>query len=491
MRLWVLWLAALGVAGPPAGAAVKTPKRPVTNEYHGVRVVDEYQWLENGADPEVRRWSAAQNQQARTYLDGRANRRWIQRRLEQLMEAPSTNYFALTARRGLVFAMKSRPPAQQPMLVTLASLTNPASERVVLDLNLLDPSGGTSIDWFVPSPDGSLVAVSLSQGGSEMGTLFFYETASGRRREDSVPRVQGPTAGGSVAWKGDGSGVFYTRYPRPGERPEADLGFYQQVYFHRLGTPSGEDVYEIGREFPRIAEIELASSPDGRRVLATVSNGDGGEYAHYLREPDGRWRQVTRFEDEVTQARFGRDPLYIEAGKDDALYLLSYAGAPKGKVLRLPFKAANLGEATVVVPQGTNVIKSIHPSASGLGLVILEGGPSDFEFLDFFDGRIYGQPDRGVSSIQEVAVIEGDEIVYRLASFTEPGRWLRYNPSRDRTSAERLPLSSEAPADFGDVEVLRTTAISRDGTRVPLSIIQKKGTRLTGDHPTLLTGYGG
>src|SRR5207247_1222910 len=136
-----------------APAEVRPPKRPATNTYHGVSVQDEYQWLENAQDPAVRKWSAAQNQQARGFLDK------------------------------------------------------------------------------VPSRDGRLVAVSLSQNGSEDGTLHFYETTSGRALPDAIPGVQFPTGGGSAAWNADGSGIFYTRYPRKGQRAEEDLRFYQQVYF--------------------------------------------------------------------------------------------------------------------------------------------------------------------------------------------------------------------------------------------------------------------
>src|SRR6185503_19260796 len=149
-----------------------------------------------------------------------------------------TNYYSLTARRGRYFMLKFQPPAQQPVLITLSSVTNLNSERVILDPNQLDPKGGTTIDWFVPSPDGGLVAVSMSENGSESGTLHVYDTATRERRADVVPRVHGPTAGGSAAWNADGTGIYYTRYPRAGERPEADLSFYQQVYFHKLGAPT-------------------------------------------------------------------------------------------------------------------------------------------------------------------------------------------------------------------------------------------------------------
>jgi prolyl oligopeptidase len=475
----------------PADAAVRTPKKPVVNEYHGVKVTDDYQWLENASDPAVRRWTDAQNKQARAFLDKLPARPWVEYRLGQLLNDPSTNYFSLSWRRGRFFLMKFQPPAQQPVLITLSSVTNLDSERLILDPNQLDPKGGTTIDWFVPSPDGSLVAVSLSKNGSESGTLFFYDTATGERRADVIPRVHGPTAGGSAAWNAEGTGLFYTRYPREGERPAADLGFYQQVYFHKLGAPAEQDTYEIGRQFPRIAEIELEASPDGRRLLASVANGDGGQYAHYLREPSGQWRQVARFTDKITRVRFGRDPLYIEAGKDNALYLLSLDNAPKGKILRLPFSATELRQATVVVPQSTNVIKDFQPSASGMALVFMDGGPSEFAFLDYFENKLRGPRDRDNVAVQQVVVGQGDELLYRTVTFTEPYTWWRFDPTRDRERAVATPLAGGTPADFGDIEVVREMVPSKDGTKVPLSIIRKKGTRFTGENPTLLTGYGG
>lgn len=488
----LLFTAAISLAFVlPAGAAVKTARKPVVNEYHGIRVTDDYQWLENSADPEVRRWSALQNKQARAFLDRLPTRPLVEYRLRQLLNDPSTNYYALMWRRDRFFMLKFQPPAQQSMLITLSSVTNLASERVILDLNQLDPKGGTTIDWFVPSPDAKLVAVSLSENGSESGTLYFYDTTTGQRRADVVPRVHGPTAGGSAAWNVDGTGVFYTRYPRPGERLPADLSFYQQVYFHKLGTPTEQDTYETGKEFPRIAEIELETSPDGRRILASVANGDGGEYAHYLREPVGQWRQITRFADKITHAEFGRDPLYIEAGKDDALYLLSHDKAPKGKILRLPFSAAGLGQARVVVPQGTNVIKDFRPAASGIALVFMDGGPSEFAFLDYFANTLRGPRDQNNLAIQQILVGQGDELLYRTVSYTEPYTWWRYNPSRDRDRVNATALAGDSPADFGDIEVVRATTPSKDGTKVPLNIIQKKGTRFNGENPTILTGYGG
>src|SRR5436309_4465990 len=303
---------------PAVESTPQTPKKPVSNEYAGTMVEDPYQWLEKDDDPEVKAWSVAQNQRTRQYLDRLPDRAAIEKQLTEWYAKTSPSYFSLVSRPRILFAMKFQPPKQQPLLVTLTSAEDLKSEKVVLDPNVLDPKGTTAIDWFSPSLDGKHVAVSLSKGGSEDGTLNFYETATGKALPDTIAHVQYPTAGGNAAWNADGSGVYYTRFPQKGERPEADLNFYQQIYFHKLGTADTDDSYSIGKDFPRIAEIVLQTSRDGRYILATVANGDGGDFAHYLLGPGGSalggWKQITQFSDQIKAARLGRD---------NALYLLS------------------------------------------------------------------------------------------------------------------------------------------------------------------------
>src|SRR6266550_753882 len=345
----------------------ETPKKPVTDEYQGVKVEDPYQWLEKDDDPEVKAWSDAQNQRTRAYLDKLPDRAAIEKQLTEWYAKTSPGYSGLVARPGILFALKFQPPKQQQMLVTLASAKDLKSEKMVLDPNVLDAKGTTAIDWFVPSHDGKYVAISISKGGSEDGTLHIYETATAKPLPDAIAHVQYPTAGGSAAWNADGTGIYYTRFPRKGERPDADLNFYQQVYFHKIGTADSEDTYSIGKDFPRIAEIKLEASHDGKYVLATVANGDGGDFAHYLLGPDGSWKQLTQFSDQIKAARIGRD---------DALYLLSRAAAPRGKILRARLDKLEVANATVLVPPSEAVIQSMEPTADAIYVGDLLGGPS-------------------------------------------------------------------------------------------------------------------
>ncbi|MEO8354147.1 MAG: S9 family peptidase, partial [Chthoniobacteraceae bacterium] len=232
---------------PAADLAIpSTPKQPVSDTYHGVKVTEDYRWLENGDDPAVKRWTAWENARTRAWLDELPDREKIEQRLTALFAKMSPSYGGLSSRPGRLFALKFDPDKQQRLPVALDSPRDLSSERVIVDPNELEPKGAVSIDWYVPSADGKRVAVCLSRHGSEEGALHLFDLETGRELPDRIEGVQFPTGGGSAAWTKDGKTIYYTRYPRKGERPEADLNFYQQIYVHRVGTPETEDQYSIG-----------------------------------------------------------------------------------------------------------------------------------------------------------------------------------------------------------------------------------------------------
>jgi len=473
----ILLTALLSGAADQAPPAPETPKRPVTDDYSGVKVVDDYRWLEQGADPEVRQWSSGQNARTRAYLDRLPMRAAIVERLGQLYNNPSPRFSELTSRGGVLFAIETQPPKLQPFLVTLASPDDPGSARVVVDPNALDAAGGTTIDFYEPSLDGKLVAVSLSKGGSEEGSVSVFDVATGKPLADAIPRVNGATAGGSVAWNGDASGFWYTRYPRAGERPEADLNFYQQVYFHHLGA-AAEDEYALGRGFPPIAEIQLASSDDGKYVMARMAYGDGGQFLHYMRGPSGRWSQITRLSDKISEAAFG---------PDDSLYVLSRDDAPAGKLLQLMPPAFSLDKAKTVVTPGRSSIDGFLATSSCLYVRYMAGGPSKLL------AKQAGKPDKtldvgAIASVGQLVRGKGDQLLFETETFVDPPAWRRYDPASGEI--HKTGLYQTSPASFTDAEVVRQIAISKDGTHVPMNIMRRKGTKLDGSNPVLLTGYG-
>ena len=479
-----LTLASAVVAeGPP-----RTPKERVVDTYHGVEVADDYRWLEDGQAPAVRKWSDAQNAYARSVLDGLPQVEVIRNRVSEIVAARSTRFFNLTYRGGQLFAMKREPPKQQSFLVVMPSADEPEKARTVVDPNAIDPSGGTTIDWYVPSPDGRRLAVSLSRHGTESGDLHLYDTATGRQVEPVIPRVQGGTAGGDVAWSNDGSGFYYTRYPRPGERPPEDLSFYQQVYFHQLGTPPEKDRYELGQELPKIAEIRLDVDPASSRVLATVGKGDGGEFALYLRATDGAWQQFSRFGDRILAAVFG---------PRNELFLISRRHASHGEILRLPMTELDVGKATTLIPEGEDSIAynfwgtpAVRVTGHRIFVVYQLGGPSEIRVFDL-DGKSATAPRQlPVSSIGELTTLAGDEILFANQSYTVPSARYHFDAATGET--RKTALAVRSPVDFHGVEVVRELATSKDGTRVPVNILLPAGgIRRDGSNPCVVTGYGG
>ncbi|PTL83505.1 prolyl oligopeptidase family protein [Vitiosangium sp. GDMCC 1.1324] len=471
-------LAGAKSAVPPPPVAAK---KAVVDTYHGTKVDDPYQWLEKSDDPEVRKWVDGEVAHMRAVLDKLPSRDAIRARLTTLMTHKSPAHSGMIQKGGVFFAMKFQPPKQQAFLVVLPSLEDPSTARVLLDPVELDPSGHTTIDFFVPSPDGKKVAVSLSKDGTESGDVSIYDMATGKPLPgELVPRVNGGTAGGSLAWNGDGSGFFYTRYPRGEERPAEDRDFYQQVYFHKLGTPTDKDTYELGKDAPRIANYALRTSENGAHVLAILGNGDGGEYALYLRGPAGTWTQLSKFEDKLDSGAFGQD---------GALYVLSRKGAPRGKVLRIPLATPSLDKATVVIPEGKAAIEGFRPTATRLYVMEQLGGPSQLRMVGL-DGKDLGVvPTPPVSSAGGVVALGGDDILLSTSSYTEPFTVHRY-AAKDG-ALTKTTLGRTSPVDTSNVVVDRVMCTSKDGTQVPLNILHARGTKLDGNNPTLLTGYGG
>jgi prolyl oligopeptidase len=467
--------------GPP-----ETRRERVTDTYNGVAVTEEYRWLENWEDPQVRAWSDAQNAYARAFLDALPHREELRERVSEIMAARSSSYRSLAWREGRLFALKYEPPKQQSFLVVMPSPNEPEAARVLVDPNEMDAEGTTTIDWFVPSPNGDLVAVSLSKAGTESGDVSIFEVATGKRIHEIVPRVNGGTAGGDLAWSPNGKGFFYTRYPRAGERPPEDLSFYQQVYYHELGQPAEKDRYELGKDLPRIAEIQLKMDRESGRLLATVQKGDGGEFALFLRSRDGAWRQFSTFEDGIVQASFG---------PRDGLYLLSRRDAPHGKILRLPIAKLTSAEPRVIVSEGEDSIADSFMGSSSIlvtdSLLFVEyqlGGPSEIRTFNLAGDPRPAPEQLPVSSVGGLTRI-GADILFSNRSFIQPQAWYRYSPARATT--EKTALVTESPVTFAGAEVVREFATSKDGTKVPVNIVMRKGLVRDGTHPCLVRGYGG
>ncbi len=457
---------------PPVGTA----RIPVTSTYHGVDVTEDYRWLEDASSEETIAWMKAQQHRTRVYFDGIPWRDALRTRVEQLLKAETTTYTALVSGGSTFFALKVQTPRQQPFLVALTDLNDRAIERVVVDPDAIDPSGETTIDFFVPSPDGSQVAVSLSEHGTEDGSLHIYDVESGNVVDSPIPHVN--LMGGSVAWRHDSSAFWYTRCADP-------AGFRQQVWFREVGgTPDRVDLAGYFAD-ERIAENYLSTSPDGRWLMDRVQKGDGGEWQIFLRSQsaDGAWWQVADIPDKCAHAVLAAD----------ALFLLSRREAPHGKVLRLPLTAgATVADADEIVPAGDIVIEDLAVTRDTVWVVDMDGGPQQ---VRAFDGKGRPLPPVEIPPVSSVSSYSArlsrlgqDRIAWSCESFTEPATWW---VAADGEPPRPIALRTTTPVDLAGYTVTREFATSRDGTCIPLNVIAAPGTPRDGNAPALLTAYGG
>jgi len=467
------------LAGGPPVAAV----RPVTTTYHGVAVQDPYRWLEEDTD-EVKAWSDGQNRHARRVLDRLPDVDALRREVRAIIAAPVIRYGRPVQAGASWFVTRKDPTKEQGELVVMDDVDHAAQARLVLDPTAAGDKHRT-IDWFVPSPDGSKVAVSLSTGGSEAGTLHILDL-QGRDLDAAIPNVQRGTGGGDAAWRPDGEALWYTRYPAEGEKPAAERDFWMQVWFHELGKPAANDRYEMGKDLPRTGEILLETDRRGR-VLASVQKGDGGEFRHYLRDRKGNWRQLDDWGDAIVFAGFG---------PADDLWLISRAGAPKGKVLRLPASARSARDAALVVPEAEHSIvtdyydeRGVEVSRDRLYVTYQLGGPSELRAFTL-RGAKARQPELPPVSSVDRPTLSKDGVLVRAGSYTSASALYRF--SARTGELERVEaMSPRPPVDLSGWEVHREQATSKDGTKIPMSVVWRRGAPRDGSVPCVVTGYGG
>lgn len=474
-------------SGSPSQNVKKPPlakTSDASDTFHGVKVNDPYRTLEPSDGEETKTFTAEQNSYARSVLDSIPQRDSVRAKVKAILETQADSYVELSEVGGKFYALKLQPPKQQRFLVQLDSLDDLSKAKTILDPSTLDPKARTAIDFYKVSPNGKWVAISLSKNGSEEGDVSIFEIASGKLVFEKVPRVY--IASGGVEWSLDSSGFIYTRAPREGERPTEDLNFYTQIYYHKLGTPTEKDRYEIGKDFLKIGQPEITESKNGQFIVA-VQKGDGGEFQHYLRQKDGKWTMLADYADQVKK---------IVLGEKDDLYAVSLRGAPNGKIVHGRIKGFDINKAKEVIPEGKDAIVADIYSSNTLMLAhnkiyvtYQTGGPSEIRTFDLKGKAIAGPRVPAVSSVSNIFPLKGGEVVFSARSFLDPAIYYRYDSKSGNTN--KTAVAEKNPIDMTGYNVVREFATSKDGTKIPVNIVLPIGVKHGTPIPFVVTGYGG
>jgi prolyl oligopeptidase len=444
----------------------------VVDLLHGEWIADPYRWLEDGESEETATWTEAQNFATRRYLDAVPSRGAIRRRLEQLLSIGAIS--APTPARGWYFYQRREGTQNQPVLYVRKG--REGADRVLLDPNQLDAEGTTALDWYFPSDDGELLAYGLSENGSEESVLRVLRTATGETLPDEIP----DTRACDLAWLPDGTGFYYTRYPREGDVPEEERQYHRAVYFHRLGTAPAADALIL-----KPAQKEhwpgVDVSPDGRWVLITVARTfDQTDLFLQDRLAGGPLVAVVRDQPFQFDGSLGYGVLYIRS---------NFEGTTYGLYRVDPARPQRAGWERVVAPRPDAVLDGAILTRERLGLSYLEKASSRLVLtgLDGSHPRDVVLPTIG-SLAGWGAEPDGDELFYAFSSYTVPPSVYRVDLTEGSVTLWRRV---EADLDPDRFAVKQVRYPSRDGTVVSMFVVHQKGMPLDGRNPTYLTGYGG
>ncbi len=456
----------------------KAEKRPLEEALHGVKIVDNYRWLEDADSPETQKWVAAEMAYTNSLLDPLPGRDAIHKRLTELLSIGSISapliggkYYFYTRREGM---------QNQPIVYVREGGVegkNDGKDRVLVDVNQLAADGTIALDWYQPSENGKYLAYGTSPSGSEMSTLHIIETKTGKMLPDTIER----TRAASIAWLLDNSGFYYTRYPKKGDVPEGQEMYNRHVFYHELGTDPETDtkIFGEGRDPEDWPGVSLDN--DGRLLLITVQEG---------------WTKTELY---LMDLKKGTPPERITTGKNflyggsiynGRLYIVTNEDAPRYRVFAAEAGNYERDDWREIIPQSDAVLQGASVWGGKLFAQYEQNATSQLKIFDLNGDHL---SDLMLPSIGTVYQSDGkwdrDEIFYGFMSFTVPPTVYRYNL---KTKATTLWAKVDAPAiDPAAYEVNQEWFHSKDGTRVPMFIVNKKGLKKDGHNPTLLTAYGG
>lgn len=473
----VLVCLALGVLLTNAAVAQiaypETATSDVTDDYHGTTVADPYRWLEDLDGEATAAWVGAQNEVTFDYLASIGLREAVKQRLTELWDY--TRYSAPFKQGERYFFYKNDGLQNQSVLFVQSALD--AEPEVLLDPNTLSEDGTVALSGFYVSDDGERAVYSLSESGSDWRTFKLLDVATGETMTDELEWIKFSGA----AWMKDGSGFFYGRYAAPEEGTAMEgVNLGQQLYFHHLGTSQDEDqlVYEDASDpelgfFPQVTD-------DGRYLILTVWKGTDRRNMVYYKDLQDEDSDIVRLVDAFEAG-------YTFVGNTDATFFFQTDHEASNS--QLIAWNTETGAKDVLIPESEAVLQSVSIVNEHFVVRALEDVKGRLT-VHTMDGTLVNTI--ALPAPGSVGGLSGQrdeaEMFYTFTSFTYPTTIYRYDFTTGASTVFRAPEVAFDPDAFEAKQVFYE---SKDGTRVPMFIIHKRGLDLDGTNPTYLYGYGG
>jgi prolyl oligopeptidase len=470
---------------PPVAAA-----RVVTEEYFGTKVSDPYRYMEKLEDSEVQNWFKQQNAYTRSVLSQIPGRTALLEKIKQFDQTGPPRIFSLQRfGNDRIYYEKRLPDEDVAKLYVRTGLQG--REQLLVDPNRYATKTAEhfTLNYYVPSYDGRYVAYGVSPSGSEDAVIHILDTSTGRESGETIDR----SWYGGISWLPDQKSFLHIRFQKLAEGADpSERRLKSRVLLHRIGTDPESDLAVFG--YGVIGGIGLEPSDSSTVVsipgvpyaLAIVNHGFDNDLTVYrssleaLGKPGTKWQKIIEVDDGVVN---------FDVHEDD-LYLITHKDAPRFKIVLTSLAHPDLAHAHTVVPSGESVMTNLLAMADALYVQKLDGGIGKLWRMTYPEGpaKEILLPVNG-----SVELLGGDPrlmgIFFALAAWTKSSEIYAYVPESAAVVDTKLQQvgAHDDPADLDSVE---TKTPSYDGTMVPLSIIFKKGIKLDGSHPTLLTGYG-
>ncbi|MFI5131259.1 MAG: prolyl oligopeptidase family protein [Chitinophagales bacterium] len=455
----------------------QTKKTDVVDNYSGTQVADPYRWLEDDNSQETKAWVKEQNTVTFGYLEKIPYRaQWLSR-LEELNNYPK--YSAPS--RNNEYYYYSRNDGLQNQNVTYRQKGLDGKPELVLDPNKFSADGTTSLATFSLSKDGHYAVVGKSTGGSDWRTFFVMNMTTLKYLPDSLAWVK--VSGAS--WQGDG--FYYSRYPTPDKGKELSTkNENHQVYYHKVGTSQENDmlVYEDKANPQRFHTV--FTSEDQRYVFLNMSDRGKGKDGNAIWYFDSKSGDKT-FKPIIKE--IGNLHYNLVDDVDGKFLISTDDGAKNRRVVMVDPLHPESSNWKTIIPEKEEVISGISSAGGKLFITYLKDVTSRVYVHDMY-GKFEKEvklPALGTSS--GFGGRKEDKVVfYTFTSFTFPPTIYQYNIATGETVVFRKPEVKFNPEDYVTEQVFYP---SKDGTKVPMFIVYKKGTERNGKNPTMLTGYGG
>lgn len=446
----------------------------VVDDFFGTPVPDPYRWLEDPDDPSTQAWGAEQAKRAETYLHALPARDALRATLTALWDFPRTSAPEKHGER--YFFSRNDGLQNQPVLYARDDIVG--EPFAVLDPNTLSDDGTVALTNVAISHDGAYLAYGTSRSGSDWQNIRVHNVVTG---EDGVDLLRWCKFSG-IAWKRDGSGFWYNRFPEPGSVPADEEYGHNRVHWHTRGTDQSADplIYE------RPDAIDLRFHPltteDGRYLLLYGSVGTETQNRLYYRavESDGPFIRL------LDDADANYTPIEMIG---DTLYLKTDLNAPRGRIIAIDLMNPDRAYWREIVPQSDDVIAFVAMVNRHFVIVSMHDAAHRL-LLHQLDGTLVREiPLPTLGSIGELNGRRDEpEMFLAFTSFLHPPMVLRYDFAADSLALQDEPAIA---FDASQYETRQVFVTSKDGTRVPIFLTHRKGVCLDGTNPTLLYGYGG